>query len=263
MKKQILLLIALIGSAISNHSIAQNSRTIEVTVSDTVFLRTTKITYKLVLDTTMAMWNEFDEGNYEYSEEEYIDTEYSYEPEPTNKKNKRKQKEEQEIIEVPVIEEEIVYDIEPYVPYHYMTKQDMFHLLDSCKFNYEVFDNGNYEIGGQPIPLTFLLILTNEEDLKRVQQTFSGRQELTGSVKEMEFESAESKMAVVYKDLYAKAQKEAQLLAKLGGLTVDKLHKVYEQKSELDNYLSNYEDMMKALNLGLKEPMDFSEPLIA
>lgn len=263
MKNLSLQVITMAISCLSTGIFAQNSRTVEVTVSDTVFLKTSKITYHLVLDTMMAIY-EYEESHYDYSddyESEYYN-QYDFEQEISNTKRRKKGKKvEVEIVnefEAPVIiEEEIVIE-KSVSTYSYLTKKDLMNMLDSMKIDFDIFDNSNYEIGGELIPLTFMLNLKNELDLKRVQETFTGRMEIRGSVKDLEYESVESKMSILYKDLYAKAQKEALILAKLSGLTLDKIHKIYEQKSEFDNYMDDYKEVMKNLNLGTKEPMDFS-----
>lgn len=246
---------------------AQNHRTVEVTVSDTVFRKTNKIIYVLSLDTNMGRWNEYYEGeeDYDYSGEEYMEEYNEYlEIENEHKKSHRKCKkhkddDDEEVRFVPpvVIEEEIVEDVIEIEEFHYLTKQELMHLLDSAKFNYEVIDHRNYQIGGDPGPILFRLTLNNEEELKRMQTTFAGHGEISGVVKEIGYESIEILMPAAYKDLYTKAQKEALVLAKLSGLTLDKISRIYEHQSEMGDYYESYKEIMKSFPGAVMEPMDF------
>lgn len=236
---------------------AQGNRTIEVTVTDTVFLKTTQIKYILTLDTTMNMWGMYEDEMY-YDMEEYM--EYEYEPEP-DKKQRRRKTEETEIIEERVEEREVplkIAETESKPESTYFSRLDVIEMLNKHKFEYVVYDHLNYELGGElPSGVTFLLTLNNEEDLNRLFTLFSGHEEINGKVKELVYESLENKLTTTYKDLYDKALKEVMIIAKISGLTVDKVSKVYEQKGELDSYMDSYQEIMNNLPYGIKEPMNF------
>lgn len=261
MKNWILIFISVASVSMTNQLNAQSHRTVEVTVSDTVFRKTNKIIYVMFLDTN---YYNFEENEEYYDEEEYyeqyLEEEYEYEQEESRKKRRRNKDsysgEELQYIPPIVIEEEIIEEVE-IEEFHYLKKADLMHLLDSAKFNYEVIDHDNYQILDETKPIYFRLILNNEEELKRMHSTFAGHNEINGTVKEIEYESIESMMPTVYKDLYAKAQKEATILAKLSGLTLDKISKVYEHQTEFGDYLDSYEKLMKSYSGRGTEPIDF------
>jgi len=263
MKKSTLLSLFL-GTAMFTTLNAQVSRTIEVTVQDTVFLKTTKINYLLTLDTTMNMWDMYDDELYsEY--EEYLDMEME---EPVQEEGNRKQKKrkEPEIQNIEVIEEvEVIEKVETqeghdYKPEKtYFSRTDIIEILNKNKFSFEEFNNSNFQLGSSESSsaITFKVSLKDEEELKRLFSLFTDHSEIQGKVSNLEYESVQSKMNVIYKDLYDKALNETQSIAKISGLTVVKLMKVYEHQGEFDNYMDSYQDILSDLPYGIKEPKNF------
>lgn len=239
----------------------QTNRTISVTVKDTVFLKTTKIVYSLSLDPISGLWDMFSEEGYlEYEPEEsyeeygeYIETE---EVEGKKRKNKKEDKVTEESLELEIIEEleENAY-IEPIT--NRLKNSDVVAILEKENFQFEIINHSNYELGKHDTSVMYKIYLPNEEELKRLYNTFKSYEGVHGEVTKIEYQSVQSILPAAYKDLYEKALFEAQLIAKLTGLVVGKVVSVSEPKSEFDNYFESYEDLIEDMSFAQKDIMDF------
>lgn len=256
-------------------SFAQSTRSIEVKVKDTVELKVTSADLLLTItqdyddyygESYEDEYVEYDEGDYyDYNyEEDYYNHMTRQEKRQEKKNNKKFEKEMKKLEEElaryeesmpPVIEEvtydstEIDYPIESYESYYMTFTERKAKWITYLTENNIPFDtlavgtNEYYDYGSFNIQLN--AISTEKMDL--VFQYADSIQNSYANLTKVNYESLETKMDVVYADLYKKAQTEANSLAKILSAVPGKVTRVYEPVIDLTNFGESYLELMNKL----------------
>lgn len=256
-------------------SFAQSTRSIEVKVKDTVELKVTSADLLLTItqdyddyygESYEDEYVEYDEGDYyDYNyEEDYYNHMTRKEKRQEKKNNKKFEKEMKKLEEElaryeesmpPVIEEvtydstEIDYPIESYESYYMTFTERKAKWITYLTENNIPFDtlavgtNEYYDYGSFNIQLN--AISTEKMDL--VFQYADSIQNSYANLTKVNYESLETKMDVVYADLYKKAQTEANSLAKILSAVPGKVTRVYEPVIDLTNFGESYLELMNKL----------------
>jgi len=222
MKKYLLLIFAFVATLLMNEIHSQSVRTVEVTVKDTVFLKTTKITYKITfenIDLYAAVYPDYDGMD----DDDDDDDDDLNDNDGAGEKLK------------------MVSD-----------------LLTKGKFNYIVSKEGNYELGKQNQAEFIIVSLNNETDLKRMYELLKDKEDVYGSIQEIQREPLSNHQEAYYKKMYDRALKEANVIAKVSMATVDRMISVSEKRGELDKYMEIYSETMKMLPFGNKPSIELS-----
>lgn len=256
-------------------SFAQSTRSIEVKVKDTVELKVTSADLLLTItqdyddyygESYEDEYVEYDEGDYyDYNyEEDYYNHMTRKEKRQEKKNNKKFEKEMKKLEEElaryeesmpPVIDEvtydstEIDYPIESYESYYMTFTERKAKWITYLTENNIPFDtlavgtNEYYDYGSFNIQLN--AISTEKMDL--VFQYADSIQNSYANLTKVNYESLETKMDVVYADLYKKAQTEANSLAKILSAVPGKVTRVYEPVIDLTNFGESYLELMNKL----------------
>ena len=256
-------------------SFAQSTRSIEVKVKDTVELKVTSADLLLTItqdyddyygESYEDEYVEYDEGDYyDYNyEEDYYNHMTRKEKRQEKKNNKKFEKEMKQLEEelaryeesMPPIVEEVTYDsteidypIESYESYYMTFTERKAKWITYLTENNIPFDtlavgtNEYYDYGSFNIQLN--AISTEKMDL--VFQYADSIQNSYANLTKVNYESLETKMDVVYADLYKKAQTEANSLAKILSAVPGKVTRVYEPVIDLTNFGESYLELMNKL----------------
>lgn len=245
MKKLITTLLLILAQ----QSIAQNVRTVEVTIKDTAVLN------MLSANMFISIYNDYyDDYNYEeeyYESEENYDSYYDDVYSPKTKKELRKIKKEQKKLEkelekqlkefenqisytAPVVYDDSVsatWEYEPVTSSINEKKTQWYSWLTSNNIPFDTAFNIAEEERGYYDP--FMIKMTNmtKEQMNIINSYQDSISNSSVSTEKILFESSADKMETIYQNLYKKAQAEATILAKVIGATVVKVVRVYDPHS--------------------------------
>ncbi len=258
---------------------AQSTKTIEVTVTDTVELKVKSAVFIVSFENPEAYnWNEsyYNEESFEepeiYSEETtWIEEENGGKKDRKSKKDKKNKKEEApiEIVEEMVFEEEeemtFVPDFEQPITINPSKEQFIAFLkehnieMDSVQVPttvYDYMDEGNFRMK---------VVAKNLEEIKLINGYRDSIDFIAMKVNEVQTESMDEQLKPVYDRLYAKAKKEASVIAAVTGMKLGLVIKVSTPNSPLDPLLEMQAKAMEQLSktLGKDNKMETQKKMVS
>lgn len=245
--------------------IAQTPKSIEITVIDTVELKTKSA--ELIFSMEKPYINDWENMEMEpYEDSEYYDEEYE-DPEKKKRKNKKAKDEEapiEMIEEQPILENEYYKSDLERLKNFYDKKSNLLAYLNK---NGIVWDSVN-------IPLTeydysenehFRLKITAKswDEIKKTYNYCDTMENGELSVHTSTTESIEEHFQKIYEHLYAKAKKEAGIIAGITGLKLGGIIKVSNSESIFDPLFDLQNEMDKIINKTSElEKMELQKKLV-
>ncbi|MDF2456657.1 MAG: hypothetical protein K0R51_2650 [Cytophagaceae bacterium] len=125
------------------------------------------------------------------------------------------------------------------------TIKDVTNLLDKKKFKYTVISNKDYSISDKESKPSVEVTLANETELNKLYEVVKAEKGLTGKIKEVQYEDPSKYAQNAFKELYAKARKQADFMASVTGSKVKTLVSITDANKEAFDIMSIYKQLMK------------------
>ncbi len=127
-------------------------------------------------------------------------------------------------------------------------------ILESTKFPYSIDSVRDYNITKNKLPIEIIVKVKSENDLKKLYSLFNSINGIYGKVKEVKYEPISNYYESIYTNLYTKAFKKAEIIAKTSKNSVSHLTSATDVIQDGDVFSNTYKQIMKEMPiLGLGE----------
>lgn len=131
------------------------------------------------------------------------------------------------------------------------TINDVTRILTKEKFMYEVDGSKDYTISDKKDQSVITVTLKNETELKKLIEAFKDLNGISGRISTVSYEPLSMYREMLFKRLYAKALKEANMLGAVSGNMIGRMISAKEVADTMDTYTNWYTELLKNMPYSL------------